>query len=1187
MTEQIEVYFEGLEKNVKKEWKVAEAARAKGLDPVDKVETSLAMSLAEKSIELVATMYPQVRDKKIVDRILELEEAYGKSDLAVSFQIAEEIAKEKYCKFESLLQAIEAGIRVGFAYSTLGVVASPLEGFTELKLNKTRDGKDYFVAYFSGPIRSAGTTATTTALMLIDYLREMFGFAKYDPSEDEVKRYVTENYDFHERVSNLQYLPTEEEIVYLARNMPIEISGEASERKEVSNYKDLSRISTNFIRGGMCLCFSEGLAQKAQKGMRMLRLLKEKGFKSTGWDFLDKYIDMHKKREKGGAEVVATYIQDLVAGRPVYGHPSWSGGFRFRYGRSRISGFSSTSIHPATMGISNDFLSSGTQLKIEKPSKGCIVTSCDSIDGPIVKLRDGSVRKVETYEEAKKLYKDVEEIIYLGDMLFPLGDVINRNYELLKPGYVEEWWGLELAEAIEEKFNKQNGVPTQPPNSQFALEDRNEGVVKSKSFTLCEKEAVDLFNVSFEQALEFSEKYKIPFHPKYICYWTQISIEDFMWLLDWLQNAEWREKLVLPYAKSVREKFAEGKRALELLGVEHEVVFDNVVVKDGREFLFNLGLKPESLFKEIVQKIILESKNKESVLEIVNDLCEFEIKDKAGTFIGSRMGRPEKAKLRKLTGSPSALFPIGEQGGRFRSVNAAVDVGFIKGDFPIYFCSKCGKETIYKICEDCGVEAEKRYYCWECGGVIDKPKCDKHERVRKHYSRKIDSKHYFEKAIEHLGLQRHEIPELIKGVRGTSSEDHDFENLAKGILRSKHGLCVNKDGTVRYDATEVSITQFKALEIGVGIEKLKKMGYEKDIYGGSLEREDQILDLMPQDIILPCCPDSDDEKADDVFLRITQFIDEELERFYKLPRFYNLKSKEDLVGQLVVCMAPHNCAGVIGRIIGFSKVQGLTASPYIHAAVRRDCDGDEAAIMLLMDVLLNFSRKFLPDHRGGRQDAPLVLNARIQAGEVDKEVLDFETVFNYPLEVYRLAEQGKHSSETEKLLETIKARVRGGTDPFTQIGFTHDTADFNAGVVNSAYKSLPTMQEKVANQMELVSKIRAVDTSDVARLIIERHFIRDIRGNLRKFAQQQFRCVTCNEKFRRPPLSGICTKCGGKIIFTIHEGSIIKYLEPAISLANNFNIKPYTKQALELAKDYIESIFGKELDKQIELKQWF
>ena len=109
-------------------------------------------------------------------------------------------------------------------------------------------------------------------------------------------------------------------------------------------------------------------------------------------------------------------------------------------------------------------------------------------------------------------------------------------------------------------------------------------------------------------------------------------------------------------------------------------------------------------------------------------------------------------------------------------------------------------------------------------------------------------------------------------------------------------------------------------------------------------------------------------------------LDEELDRFYKLSKFYNLRSKEDLIGGLVVCIAPHNCAGVVGRIIGFSNIQGISASPYMHAAVRRDCDGDEMSVMMLMDVLLNFSRKFLPKHRGGSQDAPLVLNAKIQIG---------------------------------------------------------------------------------------------------------------------------------------------------------------------------------------------------------------
>ena len=499
------------------------------------------------------------------------------------------------------------------------------------------------------------------------------------------------------------------------------------------------------------------------------------------------------------------------------------------------------------------------------------------------------------------------------------------------------------------------------------------------------------------------------------------------------------------------------------------------------------------------------------------------------------MGRPEKAKLRKLTGSPNILFPVGNEGGRLRSMQAACDVGKVRSAFPLYFCEKCDKETIYSVCEDCGGNCRRKYYFYE---TREKSFDRKIEGVDKegtpYYTRDLDINHYFEKAKMKLGFSRSELPLLIKGIRGTSSANKQLEHLSKGILRAKYDLQVNKDGTIRYDATELPLVSFKPKEAGVSIEKLKEIGYNLDIKGKELVNEEQILELKPHDILLPCAVDSPEEKAGDVFLKITKFIDDLLTKFYGLDPFYNFKQKEDLVGQLGVCMAPHNCAGVVCRIVGFSNTQGLLASPYMHAAIRRDCDGDEAAIMLLSDVLLNFSREFLPSHRGGTQDAPLVLNSRIDAGEVDDQILDFEFVNEYPLELYQLAEQGKHSSEVK--INDVKKILKEGKDPFINVGFTHDTSNFNEGVGCSNYKLLGTMQEKVQHQMELVEKIRAADTADTARLIIERHFIRDMRGNLGKFSMQGFRCVGCNEIMRRPPLSGVCPVCKGKIIFTIHEG---------------------------------------------------
>lgn len=1162
-------YFKDLERDVRKVYELANEARAKGFDPVDKVEIPLARSLAEKVIGLIGTVYPQLENSGAVKRILELEKDYGKLDVAVAFKIAEEIAKQKFCQFQSLIQAVDAGIRVGFSYLTLGVVSSPIEGYTGIKLGKTRNGeKEYFIANFSGPVRSAGTTASCMVLILIDYLREIFGYEKYDPDENEIKRYVTENTDYHERVTNLQYFPTEAEMTFLAKNLPIQIDGDPTEKLEVSNYKNLPRMETNAIRGGMCLIFSEGLAQKAKKGLRLLKSLKDKGFQSTGWDFLDDYVKLHEKRDKGETDDSPTYIKDLVAGRPIFGHPSHSGAFRFRYGRGRVSGFSATSLHPATMSITDNFIATGTQLKIEKPTKGTVVTSCDRIDGPIVKLKNGSVRKLTDFLEAKKIYNDVQEIIYMGDILFPFGDLANRNSNLIKSGYVEEWWNLELRE-------------------------KNPELAKN----------TDAFNVNLEQAVKISKENNIPLHPSFIFFWTEISKDEFLGLIQWLKSSRINEKIIFPYNKTEQEKFKAGKRALELLGIEHEVTIENIVLGElnSRALLLNLGIDFNSLnkenFSEEISKIedrinkllVLDKLNenlmdKKLILSIINELSSpLIIKDKAGDFIGTRMGRPEKAKLRKLTGSPNVLFPVGKEGGRLRSVQAACEEGGVTSTFPINYCEKCKKETIYSICE-CGEKTKKLSYCPTCGTKTLIP-CKEHVQHQSFCNMSINVGEYFDNARRMLGLQKDEMPALIKGIRGTSSEGHIIENLAKGILRASYNLQVNKDGTIRFDATELPLISFKPKEISASVEKLRELGYDKDVFGKELTDENQILELMPHDVVLPSSSESLDERADVIFVRVSKFIDDLLKKFYKLNPIYNINKREDLIGHLGVCMAPHNCAGVICRFIGFSNTLGLLASPYMHAAIRRDCDGDEAAIMLLGDVLINFSRNFLPGHRGGTQDAPLVLNAKIDAGEVDDQILDFELTSEYPLELYRAAERREHSSKIH--VNNVRAALKKGEDPFVNLGFTHDTGNFNDGVVCSSYKLLGTMQEKVQHQMALVEKIRAVDVSDTARLIIERHFIKDMRGNLRKFSTQEFRCVKCNEIVRRPPLSGVCPVCGGKIIFTVNEGGIKKYLEAALALANKYDLSSYIKQNLELIKRYIDTIFGKELEKQEALGRWF
>ena len=70
-------------------------------------------------------------------------------------------------------------------------------------------------------------------------------------------------------------------------------------------------------------------------------------------------------------------------------------------------------------------------------------------------------------------------------------------------------------------------------------------------------------------------------------------------------------------------------------------------------------------------------------------------------------------------------------------------------------------------------------------------------------------------------------------------------------------------------------------------------------------------------------------------------------------------------------------------------------------------------------------------------------------------------------------------------------------------------------------------------------------------------------------------------------MTGKCLACGSRLIFTVTEGAIIKYLEPAISLSEKYNLLSYLKQTLMLTKDRVEGVFGKEKDKQEGLNRWF
>src|SRR3989344_5284529 len=918
-----ENYAEQLTKEIERAYKSAGIARAKGYDPEETINIPLAKNMGERVEGLVSFAVPKIMNCGVPNRIRELEEIYGKLDWRVALTIAYETTQEKFCKFKDQKEAIETGIRIGIAYLTLGVVASPLEGFTGLKIRKRGDGKEYFALQYAGPIRSAGGTAGAVSIVVADYIRKKLGFDVYDPSEKEIKRMVTELYDYHERITNLQYLPSEKEIKYLVSNLPVQIDGDASEDLEVSNYKDIERIETNKIRSGPCLVMGECIAQKATKEWSQLR--KWGGdFDLQHWNFLSEFVQIQKeakakeKPSRKGIVPIYTYIQDLIAGRPVLGHPLSVGGFRLRYGRCRTSGYSATAVHPATMIVLDKYLAIGTQLKMERPGKATTITICEVLEGPIVKLNDGSVLLLDTEQKAKHVVGMVKEIIFLGDILVSYGDFYNRAHTLAPAGYCEEWWALEAENSMSGLFGS---VDYSKLSELSGIEEDN--LIKILKNHFHEKPDA-------KTAITLSRILKIPLHPHYTYHWKTITKGNFISFVEWIREAKIElddgsiSKIILPKS--------DAKRVLELIGVPHIFVNNEFVILEKNEAvvfseLFNIT--GGGFYEKYLDF------SSDDVLDHINSISEIKQRDKSGTFIGSRMGRPEKAKVRKMDGDPHTLFPIGAQGGKMRSFQSAIENGFVESDFATFFCMNCSKETILSVCEQCNKRTISIGYCELCG-VVNDGKC-RHGEAKKYKKQRIDINNYFAQVCRNIGMEQY--PDLIKWVKGTSNKNHVAEHFAKGILRAKHDIPVNKDGTTRYDMTQLPITHFTPKEIGTPVARLREMGYIKDYLGLELVDESQVVELKPQDIILPKCEDAPEPGAHDILSRVSFFVDDLLASLYGVEKFYNLESEQDLVGDLVVALAPHTSAGIVGRIIGFSKTQGFYAHPLFHAATRRDCLG--------------------------------------------------------------------------------------------------------------------------------------------------------------------------------------------------------------------------------------------------------
>jgi DNA polymerase II large subunit len=1268
-------YFETLRKELDRAHAAASEARCKGFDPSDKVEILVAKDVAARVEGLVGPVG--------IAEVIRKMEAGGQSRTAIAFDLAGRIAAGEFSK-GTPQKLMEQAVRTSVGLLTEGVLVAPTEGITELSINENPDGTDYVSLHFAGPIRSAGGTVAALSVVFADIARKKCGIGNYRPTETEVARYVEEVNVYENRCNHLQYKPPDEHVAHIVRNCPVCIDGDPTEDVEVSVHRDLDRVKSNRVRGGIPLVLCEGIAQKAPK------VLKQASKYGLDWNWLQDIIKVKTKEDRVEVKPDFTYLEGLVAGRPVFSYPMAKGGFRLRYGRSRTNGIMARNIHPATMVLLDSFPANGTHMKVERPGKGCIVTVCDSIEPPVVRLKNGSVARVRSAQEAHSIHPDVEKILFLGDMLVTFGDFLKSNHPLMPSGYCKEWWEAEL-------------------------------------------EAADLPVPQFhcaQDAFDFSRKNSIPLHPGYTYPWHDLTHDEMSSLAHYLSRGTptWEgnhlREFLLPLDKE--------KYILESLYVEHKVDGQNILLSgdDAFALLSSLGLL-------MGQKLDSSSFSIDPNTDVMENICRLSgitVRRKCPTYVGARMGRPEKAKERIMPGSPNILFPTGSPKNRslvklYKSLKGREKERGINVEIARFRCTGCGKPTFSTRCHSCGALATTELVCHKCGAVTkEKEHCGMPTQAYDY--RPLELISIMEKVRNGLGF----MPPDLKGVKGLFSDSRIPERLEKGFFRAKHSVYVYKDGTSRFDATDVPLTHFRISEINQTVEGIKALGYTQDSEGKPITSDAQVVALMAQDILVS-------RHGMEYISRIANFIDDTLVNLYGLHPFYKLRNEKDLIGHMVVGLSPHTSACVLARIIGYTDANVGYAHPYFHTAKRRNCfhgdekilvhdgskssivklrelveshlfgetekddfgteynkvngistfafnketrkfelanithvsrhpapkkllrittksgrniivtpdhpfpssngekvmannvtevlipqnvesfdggvfsdevvekkpvdcheeyvynltvathhtlvcsgivtfqcDGDEDAIMLLLDALLNFSRSYLSSKRGGTMDAPLLLTPMINPLEVDDEVHGMEVVSKYPLDFYQACE--KLSFPGDIKLATVKDLL-GKPEQYGDLRFMFDTTSLNEGPMVTNYITLDSIPEKIEAEFRLHSLIRAVDSKDAAERLILSHFIPDIYGNLRSFSRQSFRCVDCNEIFRRPPLIGKCSKCGGKIILTINKGGIEKYLKVSMRMIDEYGLPFYLKQRLQLVEKEIDSVFR---DEKVEQK---
>jgi len=981
------------------------------------------------------------------------------------------LSTNQYELNKSNLQLIEIGIRLALAIQVEGVSSSPEEGLKEVKEIINLDGSIGIELIFTGCIRGAGSSSQLICLIVADYLRLKFGYAKYLVEDDEIERYVIEIFKFS-KIHPRQKQPSSDQIKYIVKNCSICISGDPSEIPEVDSFKFLRRITTPRIRGGLCLVITEGIMLKWRKADKMLTPFKMK----QQWRWI---YGMNQFSSLSTEKIQASYLESILAGRPLLSLDNSKGSLRLRIGRAINTGLGMAGISPITCRLFG-FLNVGTQLKTSYPGKALGVAIVDSIEGPTVLLRNKTIIKLTSIKQVDDLYSNIVKIVDAGEILIGVGEFIQNNLS----------------------------IP--------ALDNCDDIF-----FDECRQKNLQIPNLNNEETIiQFCIKHDLTLLSRFS---PLIFNEDSA-----LYTAFRQEYLTNGFSKNLYSY-------LEYYAIEH----DTIRVKYPKILDLFLNITGPS------------SKSYTSPLAYLSETCSLKFRLKGTITIGARMGRVESTSICTLKPKAHWLMHPGSGSNydlsRTSTVQSIIDIlgdRSLKLKLKCFRCNVCNLIT-YKL-KHCNQRTKKVAYC---RGIREYT--DDYSLVSK---TEIDNAtQYFEYPFKkEIASTCQYLHQGLNGAIKIQTKDKGckyIEPFSRGYLRAKYDLSTFKDGTCRFNSSNAVLTHFRCRDIGISIIDIKALGYERDYLGFPITSEQQIITLMPQDIII-------NKTGLQYLYRVTKYLDELCLREYNVKPYYNLQRPTDLLGHLILGLSPHTCIGVTARIIGWTHSNVCFAHPFYHAAKRRNADGDEDVIMLVLDSLLNFSYVFFKRGIGQKMNLPVFITSVIEPREIDQEAHNIDIMNNYPSILYL-------QNRTPLFIDNTFTTFKDNLNLIEPIYFTHDTSTIDMPTADNKYITIEKMTDKIIDQLNVGSMIRGYNLNTIVEKIIQSHFLPDLIGNMRTFLNQNFKCKICKTSYSAPRLSGKCS-CGGTLSLTLYPKSVQKYRDIVLQLAENYTLSEYLNDRLKL-----------------------